>query len=67
METTLQAFRAGWLHGHRHGRHQSMREVLDTNPGMSAEFAEVYLNGQDDGIKGDTFRLNYGAEERRAA
>lgn len=58
MKTTRAAFEAGWLHGHRYKRPQSMREVLEAHPSLSQELASVYLNGQDDGIRGDRFRLN---------
>jgi hypothetical protein len=62
MKTSQQAFAAGWLHGRRHRRHQSIREVMDSHPGLTWELAAIYLNGQDDGIRGDRFRLEIGAE-----
>lgn len=57
MKTTRATFEAGWLHGHIYKSQQSMREVLEAHLGLSQELAEVYLNGQDDGIRGDRFGI----------
>jgi hypothetical protein len=67
MKTTRQFFEAGWVHGDRYGRHQSPREVLKAHPGLTDELVSVYLNGQDDGIRGDRFRLDLGLQMAKAA
>ena len=67
MKTSQQAFEAGWLHGRRHKRHQSIREVMASHTRLTLELAEVYLNGQNDGIRGDRFRLNPMPQESERA
>jgi hypothetical protein len=58
MKTINQAFIAGWFHGRKYKTYQSVREVMNAHPSLSRELAEVYLNGQQDGINGDRFRLD---------
>lgn len=58
-----QIFRAGWMHGKRYRRHQSVREVMTEHPIFRWEDAVVFLNGQDDGIRDDRFRLDYDQRE----
>lgn len=38
------------------GRHSAL--LMNAHPSLTREFAEVYLNGQQDGINGDKFRLD---------
>lgn len=51
-------FGTGWYHGAVSKRHVSARQVLDRYPEMTSEQVELYLNGRDDGVSGDTSRLN---------
>jgi hypothetical protein len=55
------AFRLGYAHGERHG-HASAREVLTEHPHWSAVLVGTYLNGVDDGVARDRWRLNGGRE-----
>jgi hypothetical protein len=58
METTSQSFIAGFFDGRKYKRFQSPREVMESHPSLSRELADVFLNGQQDGINGDRFRLD---------
>lgn len=59
MKTINQAFIAGSFHGRKYKRSMTMREVMNAHPSLSCDLAGVYLNGQEDGIKGDRFRLDF--------
>lgn len=56
-------FSAGYRSGQL-GETSSLRDVLTRYPTMRVMDAETYLNGQEDGRAGDTWRLkNLGIEE----
>ena len=67
MKTITQAFIAGWFNGRKYKRYQSVLEVMNAHPSLTRQLAEVYLNGQEDGIHGDRFRLDLGRELAKAA
>lgn len=53
-------FELGYIHGRDTKLLVSNREVLERFPFMTAEAVELYQNGRDDGIAGDTLRLGLG-------
>ena len=57
IPTTFTAFEAGYRDGRRTGRFTSAAEVIDDHPDWPARLIEIYLNGRDDGVIGDDFRL----------
>ena len=61
-QTRAQAERMAFMTGYHDGRNwlvspESAREALAKYPDFTAGQIEAYLNGCDDGRRGDTFRL----------
>lgn len=52
-----QAFVTGYRHGSIRGLVSSPREVYERFPKWATPQVEAYLNGQDDGLKGDATRF----------
>ena len=57
MTHTEQAFVTGYNHGHIMGLYCSRRAAESRFPEWSIEQIEAYLNGRDDGVKGDSTRF----------
>lgn len=61
MKTEDTVFRMGWIHGNEGTGAQTPgdAETLLMKAGLPSDYSHVqlYLNGWDDGIAGDTFRL----------
>jgi hypothetical protein len=47
----------GWLDGHVSRQFVSPREACDLYPAASADWLDAYLNGRDDGVRGDVTRV----------
>jgi hypothetical protein len=52
------AFKAGFWVGTVTGRDLSPREVEEMNPELSVREVEAFLNGNDDGVRGDSWRFD---------
>lgn len=67
MDATLRqmTFELGYRHGQQSGSVITNRQVSEQFPYMTTELIEVYQNGRDDGVAGDTFRLDLGHLEMR--
>jgi hypothetical protein len=56
------AFALGWRHGNVTRLHCSRREAetyfADVRPDWGSAEMDLYLNGRDDGVRGDRFRLD---------
>ena len=53
---TKTAFMLGWQDGAKAKRHITRRQAERTLAGWAPDATEAYLNGHDDGVKGDRFR-----------
>lgn len=52
------AFLTGYDHGHIAGTHASPREATERFPAWNAGQIDAYLNGRDDGVRGDPWRAS---------
>ena len=52
------AFAAGYYEASIQPKADTVREVLDIHPEYTADEVDAYLNGRDDGLAGDTFRIS---------
>jgi hypothetical protein len=52
------AFKAGFWVGTVTGRELSANEVEEMNSDLSSREVEAFLNGNDDGVKGDSWRFD---------
>lgn len=50
-------FGTGFYHGYVSGLYASRKDVLARYPDITDSQIELYLNGRDDGVKRDVFRL----------
>lgn len=51
-------FAIGWKEGNREKRHISLREAITRYPQMDIEDQVLYMNGRDDGLRSDRWRLD---------
>ena len=56
-ETEARAFCRGWQYGYEKGE-ASARDVLASCPTIDAKHLDLFLNGNDDGVAGDTRRYD---------
>lgn len=59
--TTQEIFEAGWKFGAENGG-ASMRDAETAHPEMNWEEVAIFCNGADDGVIGDTWRIEKGRE-----
>jgi len=55
---TAEMFRMGWNYGKELGEVWTARQVETAWPLLTREQVSVYINGMEDGAKGDTWRLH---------
>lgn len=58
VRTMSEQFELGFIHGQITGRYASPRQTEIKYPHWTDEEVSTYLNGRQDGVAGDTFRLN---------
>lgn len=51
-------FEMGYRQGRMSGQYVSFRQAQEQFPGWPAEQIDIYLNGRDDGVAGDTSRID---------
>lgn len=57
QQKEFQAFLDGHAHGHIRGTAETPRQAQERFPKWSAGQIDAYLNGQEDGIAGDYWRV----------